>query len=101
MWIKCTAAAVRLHVRVQPRASRNRIAGRHGDALKLQVAAPPVDGAANQAVIALVADWLQVARRSVAIVQGQASRDKVVQIATEVPAELAAQIRRAVAALRP
>lgn len=83
---------VRLAVRVQPRAARNRVAGRRGDALKVQVAAPPVDGAANAAVIALVADWLGVARRDVRVAHGERGRDKVVAIVAADPQDLARRI---------
>ena len=67
-------------MRVQPRASRSEVCGVHGEALKVRIAAPPVDGAANDALTALLADELAVARRSVRIVSGLASRTKVVQV---------------------
>ena len=86
------ASEVRLSVRVQPRAARSRVAGRHGDALKLQVAAPPVDGAANAAVIELLADWLGVPRRDLRLAHGERGRDKVVAIAAADPAALARRI---------
>lgn len=84
--------AVRLAVRLQPRASRSRVVGRHGDALKVQVAAPPVDGAANAALIDLLADWLDLPRRDLRLVQGQAARAKVIEIACADPAALASRI---------
>lgn len=71
---------VRFAVHVQPRASRSEIAGVHGDALKLRVSAPPVDGAANDAVVELLARVFAVSRRSVMIVAGESSRSKVVEI---------------------
>lgn len=71
----------RFEARVQPRAKRSKVAGRYGEALKLQVAAPPVDGAANAAVIALVADAFSVPGRSVRIVAGHSGRTKIVEIA--------------------
>ena len=52
----------------------------HGDALKVRLAAPPVDGAANDALVALLADELDVARRAVRIVSGEASRSKTVEV---------------------
>jgi hypothetical protein len=52
----------------------------HGDALKVRLAAPPVDGAANDALVTLLADELDVARRAVRIVSGESSRSKTVQI---------------------
>jgi uncharacterized protein (TIGR00251 family) len=90
-------AEVRLAVRVQPRAGRSRVAGRHGEALKVQVAAPPVDGAANAAVIELLAAWLGVPRRDVRLVHGERGRDKVVAIAAADPAALGRRIEELLA----
>ena len=52
----------------------------HGDALKVRLAAPPVDGAANEALIALLAEELEVPRRSIRIVTGASARNKLVQV---------------------
>jgi uncharacterized protein YggU (UPF0235/DUF167 family) len=52
----------------------------HGDALKVRLAAPPVDGAANDALIALLAEELEVPRRSIRIVTGASARNKLVQV---------------------
>jgi uncharacterized protein (TIGR00251 family) len=71
---------VRFTVRVQPRASRSGVIGGHGDALKVRLAAPPVDGAANDALVVLLAEELGVPRRSVRIVSGTASRSKTVEV---------------------
>jgi hypothetical protein len=73
--------AVRFAVHVQPRASRSEISGLHGDALKVRLAAPPVDGAANDALVELIAAALGVPRRNVQIVSGQHARSKVVEVA--------------------
>jgi uncharacterized protein (TIGR00251 family) len=72
--------SVRFAVRVQPRASRSEIAGVHGDAMKIRLSAPPVDGAANDALVELIADALGVGRRAVRIVSGETSRSKVVEV---------------------
>ena len=80
MTIQCVAGGVRFAVRVQPRASRSEVCGVHGDALKVRLAASPVDGKANDALIELLADELDVAWRSVRIVSGEASRSKTVQV---------------------
>lgn len=69
-----------MHVHVQPRASRSEVVGLHGAALKVRLHAPPVDGAANDALEALLAKELGVPRRDVRIVQGATSRAKVVEI---------------------
>ncbi|HKW47208.1 MAG TPA: DUF167 domain-containing protein [Gemmatimonadaceae bacterium] len=71
---------VRFAVHVQPRASRSEIAGVHGDAMKVRLGAPPVDGAANSALIELLADALGVSRRDVRIVNGEHSRRKLVEV---------------------
>src|SRR6266542_3080333 len=75
-----TEEIMRLSVRVQPRASRNEIAGMHGTALRIRLTAPPVDGAANDALISYLAGILGVARRSIRIVSGQSSRNKTLEI---------------------
>lgn len=72
---------LRFRVQVQPRASKNEIVGKHGDALKIRVTAPPVDSAANEALIALLAEKLGVARQNVRIVAGATSRAKLVEVA--------------------
>lgn len=70
----------RFAVHVQPRASRSEITGLHGDALKVRLAAPPVDGAANDALVELLAETFAVARRSIRILAGEHSRSKIVEI---------------------
>ena len=72
--------ALRFAVRVQPRSSRSAVEGVHGGALKVRLTAPPVDGAANEALVALLADELGVPRRSVRIVGGETSRTKIVEV---------------------
>lgn len=79
-WIEPIAGAVRLHLRVQPRASRNEVSGRLGYELKIRLAAPPVDGAANDALVRFLAQALGVPRASVSIVAGGSSRSKVVEV---------------------
>ncbi len=71
---------MRFKVHVQPRASRAGVAGTHGDAIKVCVAAPPVDGRANDALEVLLADALGVARRAVCVVSGAMGRDQVVEV---------------------
>jgi uncharacterized protein (TIGR00251 family) len=68
-------------VHVQPRASKNEIVGKHGDALKVRLTAPPVDSAANNALVALLAEALGVSHRDVQIVAGATSRMKLVEVA--------------------
>lgn len=73
-------AGVRFAVHVQPRAKKPGIDGTHGDALRVRVQAPPVDGAANDAVIAVIADALGVPRRAVRIASGLSGRQKLVDV---------------------
>ncbi|HAB18176.1 MAG TPA: DUF167 domain-containing protein [Verrucomicrobiota bacterium] len=74
------ADAVLLTLKVQPRARRTGFAGILGSALKLQVAAPPVDFAANEAVLEFIAESLGIHRRFVRLIRGATSRQKVVLI---------------------
>jgi len=67
-------------VKVHPRAKRNAITGEVGDALKLALTAPPVDGKANDACIDFFAKLLKVPRSSVTIAAGQTSRNKVIRV---------------------
>lgn len=71
---------VRFPVRVQPRASRTEVVGLYGDALKIRLGAPPVDGAANLELVRFVAKRLGVARSAVRIVRGESTRNKVVEV---------------------
>jgi uncharacterized protein len=68
-------------VRVSPRASRSAVTGVHDGALKVSLAAPPVDGEANTELIALLAKQLGVPKRAVTITQGERGKSKVVQVA--------------------
>jgi uncharacterized protein (TIGR00251 family) len=79
-WIKSTPTGVTINVYVAPRASINKVAGLHNKALKVTLAAPPVDGAANKALLEFLAKTFGVPRTAVSLVSGQASRNKVVQI---------------------
>ena len=67
-------------VKVHPRARKNAITGVVGDALKLAVTSPPLEGKANQSVIEFFADFFAIPRSSVSIASGQASRNKVVRV---------------------
>ena len=72
---------MRVSIRVQPRASADEIAGAHGDALRIRLTAPPVEGAANDALVDFLACVLGIARRDVTIVAGSTSRSKIVELA--------------------
>lgn len=79
-WIKAQGDAVSLSLVIQPRASKNEIVGEFGSParLKIRIAAPPVDGAANEAVIAFLAEKLEVPKRSLEILRGQTGKQKTV-----------------------
>ncbi len=68
------------NARIQPRARRNEIAGVHGDALKIALTAPPVQGAANEACIAFLAKHFSLPRSQVVIIAGHASRNKIIRL---------------------
>ncbi|OIP94350.1 MAG: YggU family protein [Syntrophobacterales bacterium CG_4_8_14_3_um_filter_58_8] len=88
--IRETAAGVIFRVRVVPRASRSEVAGVQGDALKLRITAPPVEGKANEECIRLLAETLGVKKGRVAIIAGHASRTKTVVVAGIRPEAVAA-----------
>jgi uncharacterized protein (TIGR00251 family) len=75
-------------VRVVPRASKNEIAGQVGDAIKVRLTAPPVEGKANEALIAFLAQELGVRKSQVEIVAGETSRNKVICVLGLSPAEV-------------
>jgi len=76
-----TAAGATFAVKVQPRAKKNAITGELGDALKLALTAPPLDGRANEACVEFFAKVLEVPRSSVTIASGETSRRKVIRVA--------------------
>lgn len=82
----------RLRVYVQPRASRTELAGRHGTDLRIRLAAPPVDNAANDALVEFLAGRLSLPRRAVRIVAGQSSRHKTLEIDGLTEGEIAARL---------
>jgi uncharacterized protein (TIGR00251 family) len=75
-----TSDGLTFSIRVQPNAPRSKIVGAHGDAVKVALAAPPVDGKANAECIRFFAELFQVRRSDVEILAGEASRTKVVRV---------------------
>jgi len=69
-----------LAIHAVPRAARNEIIGIHGDALRVRLAAPPVEGAANAALLAFLAQVLEIPQRQLEIISGHASRHKILAI---------------------
>jgi uncharacterized protein (TIGR00251 family) len=81
-----------IQVRVIPRARRTEISGRRGDAILIRLAAPPVDGAANDALIAYLADRLGLPQRQISIARGATARDKTIAIDGLTPADVARRL---------
>lgn len=80
-WYRRNGDILTLTLHVQPGAKRTEVAGLHGEALKIRLAAPPVEGRANEALLRYVADTFAVPLRQVELKQGGQSRHKVVAIA--------------------
>ncbi|MGD8278830.1 MAG: DUF167 family protein [Gemmatimonadota bacterium] len=79
-WVEQRGADVRIRVRVQPRASRTEVAGEHDGALRIRVAAPPVEGEANHALVRFLSKRLRVAASRITVVSGVTSRTKRVEV---------------------
>jgi uncharacterized protein len=88
-------ASTRLRLRVVPGAGTTGVVGRHGEAWKLRVAAPPERGKANDAVVRLLAATLGLPARSVTLVSGHGGRDKMVELAGIDPAEAESRLASA------
>jgi uncharacterized protein len=97
--IRDTAQGATFNVKVHPRAKKNAITGEFGDALKLALTAPPVDGAANAACIKFLAEVLDVPRSSVTIAAGESSRQKVIRVAGLSAAQVDQRLRAALGSL--
>ena len=88
-----TADGVSFAVKVQPRARKNAIVGELGDALKVALTGPPVDGRANEACIEFFADALKTPRAAVTIISGQTSRKKVIRVIGITAAQLRERLK--------
>ena len=82
-WARRTTEGWALALHVQPGAKRSAAAGLHGERLKLRIAAPAVDGRANDALVAFIAERLGVPKARIAVARGERSRDKLVVISGE------------------
>lgn len=81
-------------VKVHPRGKRNAITGEIGDAIKLSLTAPPVDGKANEACLRFLAELLEVPQSSVTIAAGQNSRNKVIHVAGRTAEQVRARLEK-------
>jgi len=79
-WLKSTNEGVIISIHLTPRAKRDAIEGLHGDALKVKIKAPPVDGKANDYLLKFLADKLSVPRAKVNLLRGATNRDKQVLV---------------------
>jgi len=75
-WLVADGDGVTLRLHIQPGAKKTEVVGMHGDALKIRLAAPPVDGKANACLLAFLADQLGVAKASISLISGDTSRAK-------------------------
>jgi len=89
---------VRFEVHAKPRAKKSRIVGERGDAVEVALAAPPVDGAANEELVRFVAKVLGIPKRGVELVRGETSREKLLAIAGLSVQEVEARLRAAFSA---
>ena len=87
-FLRETSGGTLVSVKLQPRASKNEIGEALGEELKIKVTAPPVDAAANQALIELLADTLDCSRGKVELIRGQTSRHKTILLHGMKPAEV-------------
>lgn len=79
-WLLVGDGKITLKLHIQPGARKTAVTGMYGDALKIRLAAAPIDGQANAALIAFVADRLEVSKSAVSLKSGQTSRRKVLEV---------------------
>jgi uncharacterized protein (TIGR00251 family) len=84
-WLQIGQGRITLHLHVQPGAKATELAGLHGDALKIRLAAPPVDGKANAALIEFIAKRLSLAKLAITMKSGHHSRRKVLEVLNPPP----------------
>lgn len=80
MWYRREGDAITLTLHLQPGAKRSEVAGLHGEALKIRLAAPPIEGRANEALLRFIAERFDVPLRNVELKQGAQSRHKRVEV---------------------
>lgn len=89
-WFRLASnGSITLTLHIQPGAKKTEFAGLHGDALKIRLSAPPVDGKANEALIKFVAETLKLPKSAVILKSGQTSRRKVLEVSGTNPALVA------------
>lgn len=78
--IESIKGGVRLHLFIQPKASKNEVIGDHNGELKIKLTAPPVDGKANSELIAFLSDILNIPKRQIHLTKGETGRHKTVEV---------------------
>lgn len=78
--IESIQGGVRLHLFIQPKASKNEVIGPHNGEIKIKLTSPPVDGKANEGLIAFLSDIFDIPKRDITLVKGETNRHKVVEI---------------------
>ena len=91
--VRDTPQGATFAIKVHPRARKNGITGETGDALKLALTAPPVEGKANQACVKFLADLLDVPRSSITIAAGETSRNKLIRVSGLTAAQVTERLR--------
>jgi len=95
--VRDTPSGATFRIKVQPRAKKNTLTGEIGDALKVALTAPPLEGRANEACVAFFAELLNVSRSSITIAAGETSRNKLIRVSGLSAAEVGAKLRDALA----
>ena len=85
--------AVRFEVHAKPRAKKSRVVGERGDAVEIALAAPPVDGAANEELVRLLGKVLGIPKRDIELVRGEGSREKLLAVTGLPASEVEARLR--------
>jgi len=80
LYLRKQPGKITFKVRIQPRAKKNTVVGLLGDALKIKLTAPPVDGAANTMCIKFLADLLNIPQSALNIITGKTGREKIIQV---------------------
>lgn len=78
--IESTKGGVRLHLFIQPKASKNEVVGPHNGEIKIKITAPPIDGRANEGLIEFMSDLFDIPKRDVLLIKGDTGRHKVVEL---------------------
>ncbi|MFS4458532.1 DUF167 domain-containing protein [Bdellovibrio sp. HCB2-146] len=78
--IESIQGGVRLHLFIQPKASKNEVIGPHNGEIKIKLTSPPVDGKANEGLIEFLSDIFDIPKRDITLVKGETNRHKVVEI---------------------